>query len=93
MKGQDHSEDFLVGEMAQTPIHDRAIKIMCVKFKEIAITEGIKLEKITRETVHHKTKDKGLLHPEDIEVSQDIIFCRDDRNNGTTRNEAIILVS
>ena len=93
LKGQEHSDDFLVGGIVQTPIHDRTIKRMCMKFKDIASTEGIELEKITREMVYHQTKNKGLLQPKDIEVLQDIIVCRDDANNGITRDEAISLVS
>jgi len=93
LKGQDLSEDLLVGSVLLAPIDDRTMKRTCEKFKTLATSERIELENITREMVYRATKNKGLLESKGIAVIQDIIVCRDDANNGMSRDEAITLVS
>ena len=77
----------------QLPIHDHTTNRMHVKFKGKASAEDIEFQKIIREMVHDETKNKGLLQLEYIEVSQNVIICRDDTNNGIVRYGTISLVS
>ena len=56
LKVQDQSDDFLVGGMVQELIYDRTIKRMCLKFNDISSTEGIELEKVTKEMALHQQK-------------------------------------